>query len=122
MNNAKFYAALSDPASLPRLKHAWQFAAALKACTDDATAVVLTERNPKLAAAYAAQEAVLEALDAPNPLHAALADASTDAAALMLIDSAPEHVRTEYAADLAMAEYTQDQLCSQYVQLVLGEQ
>ncbi len=64
---------------------------------------------------------MLEALNAPNPLHAAVADAPNDHAVLLLVESAPEHVRTEYAADLAMTEYTQDQLCSQYVQLVLGE-
>src|SRR5258707_612158 len=109
MNNAKFYAALSDPSTLPRLKHVWQFAAALKACTDDATAVAPTQRNPKLAADYAAHETVLEALNAPTPLHAAIADTSGDEAeVLLLIESAPDHVRAEYANDLALAEYTQD--------------
>lgn len=122
MNNAKFYESLANPAALPKLKHVWQFALALKACKDDATAVALAERNPKLAGEYAAQEAVLEALDAPNPLHAAIAATSDDDDAnLFLVESAPEHVRNEYANDLALAEYTQDQLCSQYVQLVLGE-
>jgi hypothetical protein len=122
MNNAKFYEMLADPSTLPKLKHVWQFALAVKACTDDAAVLALIDRNPKLAADYTAQEAVLEALDAPNPLHEAIASTSgDDEAAMLLIESAPEHVRAEYAADLAVAEYTQDQLCSQYVQLVLGE-
>jgi hypothetical protein len=125
MNNADFYALL---AKLPegasanvRLAHAWQFAAALAACPDTAAAVALTVANPKLAEQYANQEAIYEALCAPNALHAALAAAGGDAQALATIEAAAPAVRAEYADDLALAEYNQEQLCGQYRQLVLGE-
>jgi hypothetical protein len=128
MNAAEFYAYLGEPPTLPpgtstnvTLAHVWQFAAVLRACPDDAAVVTLTVANPTLAAAYAAQEAVYEALDKPNPLHTAVAAAPDDAHALALIAAAPADVRAEYANDLAMAAYTQEQLCGQYVKLILGE-
>jgi hypothetical protein len=128
MTNAEFYAYLGEPPTLPPgtstdvvLDHVWQFAAVLKACPDDAAVVTLTVANPALAATYAAQEAVYEALNAPNPMHAAIAAASDDAHALAIIAAAPADVRGEYANDLAMAEYNQETLCGQYRKLVLGE-
>ena len=128
MNNAAFYAYLGEPPTLApgtstnvKLAHVWQFAAVLKACPNDAAVVALTMANPKLAAEYAAQEAAYEALDVPNPLHAAIAAAGSDAERLALITVAPSHVRAEYADDLALSTYSQEQLCGQYVKLILGE-
>ena len=128
MTNADFYKFLGEPPTLPlgtstnvKLAHVWQFATALAACPDDAAVVALTVANPNLAADYANQEAVYEALTAPNVLHAAVAAAGNDAAALALIEAAPPAVRAEYADDLALCEYSQEQLCGQYRQLVLGE-
>jgi hypothetical protein len=128
MNNADFYAYLGPPPTLPegtstsvKLAHVWQFAAVLGACPDDAAVVALTVANPKLAADYANQEAMYEALTAPNMLHATVAAAGSDAAALAQIEAAPPAVRAEYADDLALCEYNQEQLCGQYRQLVLGE-
>ena len=128
MNNTEFYAYLGAPPTLPegtsthvKLAHVWQFATVLDACPDNAAMVTLTKANPKLAAEYASQEAIYEALTAPNVLHAAVAAAGSDAAALALIEAAPPDVRAEYADDLALAEYSQEQLCGQYRQLVLGE-
>ena len=128
MTNAEFYAYLGEPPTLPpgtstsvKLAHVWQFAAVLAACPDDAAVVALTVTNPKLAADYASQEATYEALCAPNVLHAAVAAANSDAEALALIEAAPPAVRAEYADDLALSEYSTEQLCGQYRQLVLGE-
>jgi hypothetical protein len=128
VNNADFYKFLGEPPTLPpgtstavTLAHVWQFSAVLKACPDDAAVVALTVANPRLAAEYAMQEAVYEALDAPNPLHALVADAPDDRAALAILQAAPDNVRAEYANDLAMSAYTQEQLCGQYTQLILGE-
>ena len=128
MTNDEFYKFLGAPPTLPpgtstavRLDHVWQFAAVLQACADTGSAVALTVANPRLAADYAAQEAVYEALDAPNPLHAAMAAASNDAARLATIAAANASERAEYADDLALGEYDQDALCSQYTTLILGE-
>jgi len=125
MNNTEFYAHLAKladgaPANV-KLAHAWQFAAALTVCPDGAAAVALTVANSKLAEQYANQEAVYEALCAPNVLHAALAAVGSNDEALAIIGEAPADVRAEYADDLALAEYNQEQLCGQYRQLVLGE-
>jgi hypothetical protein len=128
MNNADFYKFLGEPPTLPpgtstnvRLSHVWQFAATLKACPDDSAVVALTVANPSLASEYAAQEAVYDALDAPNPLHALMADAPDDAAALRILEAAPARLRAEYADDLALTSYSQEQLCGQYTKLILGE-
>jgi hypothetical protein len=128
MNNADFYTYLGDLPTLPpgtstavKLAHVWQFAAVLKACPDDSAVVALTMSNPELAAQYAAQEAVYEALDAPNPLHALVADAPDDATVLRILATAPPEVRAEYANDLALTSYSQEQLCGQYTKLILGE-
>jgi hypothetical protein len=124
MNNADFYAHLAKlpdgASSRVKLAHVWQFATLLAACADDAAVVALTVANPKLAEQYANQEAAYEALSTPNPLHAAVATLD-DAAALTVIGAAAPAERAEYADDLALAEYTQEQLCGQYRQLVLGE-
>lgn len=123
MNNEQFYKLLErEPFDgNVKLAHTWQFAQALKACADDAAVVALTRANPTLAADYAMQESVHEALGAPNPLHAAVAATPNDATALAVIAGAPAASRAEYANDLALAEYTQDDLCARYRELVLGE-
>ncbi|HWS67704.1 MAG TPA: hypothetical protein VN325_33460 [Steroidobacteraceae bacterium] len=124
MNARDFYAWLGPSATLPpdtsadvKLEHVWQFDLAIQAASDS-QAVALTNRNPKLARDYAAQEAVREALDAPNPLHAEIAEATDKLAAL---NAAPAAVRAEYADDLAILAYDQDQLSASYRSLVLGE-
>jgi hypothetical protein len=120
MTNAEFYEYLDGGAltAVP-LAHVWQYALAVKVCPDDVVEP-LTVANPKLAAQFAREEAVFDALDAPNPLHAAVADVS-EAQALAIIAAAPPDVRAEYASGLALAEYTQEQLCTQYRSLILGD-
>ena len=100
--------------------HVWQFALAIKQCPQQ-LAVPMAEANPKIAAQFAQQEAMYESLNAPNPLHAAVAAAHDDTARLMLIAAAPDDERAEYANDLALLEYSQEQVCGNYRQLILGE-
>jgi hypothetical protein len=120
MTNTQVYEYLDAGArSAVTLDHVWQYALAIKVCPDDIVEP-LTLANPKLAAEYARQEAVFEVLDAPNTLAVAVA-AVGEAEALALIAAASPDVRAEYAAGLALAEYSQEQLCAQYKQLILGE-
>lgn len=120
MTNTQFYEYLDRGAlTAIQLQHTWQYALAIKVCPDDQVEP-LTVLNTKLAKEYARQEAVFEALDAPNALTVAVA-AADEAQALELIAAAPADVRAEYAADLAMGEYSQEQLMAQYRQLILGE-
>jgi hypothetical protein len=128
MNARDFYKWLGPAATLPpgtsadvKLDAVWQFDLALQACPDDEHVRALTERNPKLARDYAAQAAVREALESPNPLHAAMAAAPNEAAKLAALNAAPAAVRAEYADDLAILAYEQDQLSASYRTLVLGE-
>lgn len=128
MNARDFYAWLGPEATLPpgtsadvKLDHVWQFDLALQACPDEEHVRALTDSNPKLARDYAAQSAVREALERPNPLHAAIAAAPDEAAKLAVLTAAPTAVRTEYADDLAVMAYDQDQLSASYRSLVLGE-
>jgi hypothetical protein len=120
MTNAQFFEYLDGGALSPlRLDHVWQYALAIKVCPDEIVQP-LTVANSRLAAQFAREEAVFDALDAPNPLHVTVA-AVGEAAARELIAAADPATRAEYAADLAMGEYTQEQLCDQYRQLILGE-
>lgn len=121
MKNSAFYKYLDDGAlTAVKLAHVWQYAAAIKVCPDEVVQP-LTVANPKLAAQYAREEAVFEALDADNPLAAAIADAPDEATVAELIAAAPPDVRAEYVAGLGLAEYSQEELCNQYKQLILGE-
>lgn len=120
MKNTEFYKYLDDGAlTAIKLAHVWQFAAAISVCPDEIVQP-LTTVNPKLAADYARQESVFDALDAPNALDVAVAAAS-ETEARRLIAAADPATRAEYAAGLALAEYSQEQLCNQYKQLILGE-
>jgi hypothetical protein len=120
MTNTQFYEYLDAGAlTAIQLKHTWQYALAIKVCPDDVVEPLILA-NPKIAAEYARQEAVFDALDAPNALAVAVADVD-EAQALALIAAAPPDVRAEYAAGLALAEYSQEQIMSQYRQLILGE-
>jgi hypothetical protein len=100
-----------------KLDQVWQFDLAVQIASAS-QAVALTNRNPKLARDYAAQQAVREALERPNPLHELVAVASDR---LAVLNAAPAPVRAEYADDLAMLAYDQDQLSASYRSLVLGE-
>jgi hypothetical protein len=120
MTNTEFYTYLDGGAlTVVQLQHTWQYALAIKTCPDDLVEPI-TVANPKIAAEYARQEAVFDVLDAPNALAVAV-PAAGEAEALALIAAASPEVRAEYAAGLGMAEYTQEQLCTQYKQLILGE-
>lgn len=120
MRNVEFYKYIDEGAlAAVKLAHVWQYALAVKVCPDDVVEP-LTVANPKLAAQFAREEAVFDALDAPNALDVAVANVS-EAQALQLIAAAPADVRAEYAAGLGLAEYSQEQLCTQYKQLILGE-
>jgi hypothetical protein len=128
MNSRDFYQWLGPSATLPpgtsadvKLGHVWQFDLALQACPDDEHVRVLTFANPRLARDYAAQEAVREALERPNPLHAQITAAPSEAAKLAALNAAPAAVRAEYADDLAILAYEQDALSASYRSLVLGE-
>jgi hypothetical protein len=103
-----------------KLEQVWQFDLAIQAASAP-QAVALTNRNPKLARDYAAQEAVREALEKPNPLHAEIAAAANSYDRLALINAAPAAMRAEYADDLAILAYAQDALSASYRSLVLGE-
>jgi hypothetical protein len=121
VNNSEFYRYLGAGADrVVGLEHVWQYALAIKACPDELVQA-LTVANPRIAAEFARQEAMYEALNAPNPLHAAVAAAPDDAQALAFIEAESADVRAEYANDLALGEYDQEQLCGQYRALVLGE-
>ncbi len=120
MTNTQFFEYLDAGALTPvRLAHVWQYALAIRVCPENVVEP-LTTLNAKLAAQFAREEAVFDALDAPNPLHATVAEVG-EAEARELIAAAPLDVRAEYAADLAIGEYTHEQLCDQYRQLILGE-
>jgi hypothetical protein len=123
LSNAAFYALLKQepPPCDVKLSHVWQFAKLLQACPDSKSATALTRANPRLAKAYAEQEAVYEALTGTSQLEDCLGLATSDDEVRQMLEQATPQERAEHMAALALAEYDQDALSARYVELILGE-